>query len=1180
MSSVLDDFRKLPDFSAFEAFSKALWDNEAAVMVGAGFSKVCMRENDSPMPPLWGDFAKFMETSLGYTAGRGPDALRLAQEYRAQHGQDGLYRLIRQLVTDEQWEPSRLHRQLVELPWRDILTTNWDTLLERTSPRTPDRIYSCVRTVDDIARQRSPRIVKLHGSLPSHTPLVFTEDDFRRYPTQFAPFVNLAQQVMLENELCLLGFSGIDPNFLAWSGWVRDTLHISARRIRLIGVLNLTPAARILLEQRNVTPIDLGPLVKNFDPSQEHEQALVLFFAALAETKPPSPFEWKLGDDHFNVSTSVQDMDKATRGEVAAAWAADRAGYPGWVVGPYSEVLGLLSSHPTLRTADEKSEDHLRFAYERLWRHRTAGAWPRLADIEESDKYFDGAANTLAPSERTDLCINACSNWRVSRKWDHWSKWMKRLAAIPGDEPQLWHAYEIGLKAILDWDDAGVQKAADALTSSAPIWMMRRAGLLSALFQDKASADLYQAALMEVRRKLRSAPNSAWLISLEGWGSLFYSITHMGHTGDLTSHPERDSDETRLRYIGAKADPWDEISRHDRLALERTERNREDTENWELSFRTGRFKQADVRFYHDDECPFYGLLAMMERIGAPERSGPVNLFSNRLVAAYRALKDPNDDDLMTFLARYRGTDLKILDHILPRRRIARMNKESLETVRDGVVARIARMQTNQGRSRTDGHILFLFCLLARVIIRSESAKSLEIFRWCQNVLVSPGLLWTGYKECGEILKSAIEAMSDENRKTAIILSLEFKLPGEVGAVGGNRDRPEFINFDSQVIYRDWPESLDEFSSNEISGFTVEKAASRRIDQLIDLVQNGDRLNRTRALTRLQRFSQKLTEVQSAALKQAIWSRCDGDGWPADTDLLPSFYLTLPGRSRAEPLFFTTIVEAVAGGKISHDLLRTLRSGISESSMILDYGMLTACIETCVEWRPMAHEMDAIHSFFDDASQTETETAKEIGYALAQALLPAVTMENMTDDLALTIAKIPELEHIPTISAVAFHLGRLLPDMKDVGVDMIRAAIASRDLNRVNPTFVSIKHYVSAVNDGALFPNEIMELLLNMVEQRLQPGLGIAMNFIGDLIVADVMIQKNLDRLAKALPEVVQEYRYNQDRLSVPSLVVLPEVRRQAHRLIGLMVDAAPNLGTLKEELDLDPLPEVRRAHGL
>ena len=895
LSSVLDDFRNLPDFSAFEAFSKALWDNEAAVMVGAGFSRVCMREDDSPMPPLWGDFAKSMETSLGYTAGQGPDALRLAQEYRAQHGQDGLYRLIRKLVTDEQWEPSRLHRRLVELPWRDILTTNWDTLLERTSPKTPDRIYSCVRTVGDIAHQRSPRIVKLHGSLPSHTPLVFTEDDFRNYPTQFAPFVNLAQQVMLENELCLLGFSGIDPNFLAWSGWVRDTLHISARRIRLIGVLNLTPAARTLLAQRNVTPIDLGPLVKNLDPSHQHEQALVLFFDALAEIKPPSPFEWKLGVDHFNVSTSVQDMDRATRGEVAAAWAADRAGYPGWIVGPFSEVRGLLSSCPTLRTADEKPEDYLRFASERLWRHKTAGAWPRLADIGESDKYFDAAANTLAPSERTDLCITVCSHWRVTRKWDHWSKWMKRLAAIPGDESQLWHAYEIGLKAILDWDDAGVQKAADALNSKAPIWMMRRAGLLSALFQDKDSADLYQAALMEVRRKLRSAPKSAWLISLEGWAALFHQVTYRPLPGgDIISYPA-DSDETRLRYVAAKANPWDEILRRDRLVLERTERNRKDTEKWELSFRPGRFKRVDIWFYSDDECPFYGLLAMMEKIGAPERGGLVSFFSHRFVSAYRALKDPDDDDLMTFLARYRGGDPKILDYILPRICVARMNNESLKSVRDGVIARIERIQTAQSRSRRDGHLCFLFGLLARVIIRSESAKALEIFRWCQNVLVSPGLLWTGYKECGEILKSAIEAMSEEDRKTAIMLSLEFKLPSESGVVGDNRDRPESKHFDLQVIYEDWPEPLDEFLSIEISAFTVDIAASQRIDQLIDAVRNADKFDRMRALTRLQRLylSQKLTEKQSADLKQAIWSRCDDDGWPDDTDLLPCIYLTLP-----------------------------------------------------------------------------------------------------------------------------------------------------------------------------------------------------------------------------------------------------------------------------------------------
>lgn len=92
---------------------------------------------------------------------------------------------------------------------------------------------------------------------------------------------------MLESELCLLGFSGSDPNFLAWSGWVRDTLAQSARRIRLVGVLNLTPAARSLLEARNVTPIDLAPLVKHLHQSQRHEKALELFFGALIEAKPP-----------------------------------------------------------------------------------------------------------------------------------------------------------------------------------------------------------------------------------------------------------------------------------------------------------------------------------------------------------------------------------------------------------------------------------------------------------------------------------------------------------------------------------------------------------------------------------------------------------------------------------------------------------------------------------------------------------------------------------------------------------------------------------------------------------------------------------------------------------------------------------------------------------------------------
>ena len=76
-----------------------------------------------------------------------------------------------------------------------------------------------------------PRIVKLHGSLPSQFPLIVTEEDYRTYPTKFAPFVNTVQQAMMETVFCLIGFSGYDPNFLEWSGWVRDNLGASAPQI-------------------------------------------------------------------------------------------------------------------------------------------------------------------------------------------------------------------------------------------------------------------------------------------------------------------------------------------------------------------------------------------------------------------------------------------------------------------------------------------------------------------------------------------------------------------------------------------------------------------------------------------------------------------------------------------------------------------------------------------------------------------------------------------------------------------------------------------------------------------------------------------------------------------------------------------------------------------------------------
>ena len=71
-------------------------------------------------------------------------------------------------MRDDDFKPEDVHIRLLCLPWRDVFTTNWDTLLERSLTSVHERKYSIVRNKDEIPLADQPRIVKLHGSFPAH----------------------------------------------------------------------------------------------------------------------------------------------------------------------------------------------------------------------------------------------------------------------------------------------------------------------------------------------------------------------------------------------------------------------------------------------------------------------------------------------------------------------------------------------------------------------------------------------------------------------------------------------------------------------------------------------------------------------------------------------------------------------------------------------------------------------------------------------------------------------------------------------------------------------------------------------------------------------------------------------------------------------------------------------------
>ena len=200
----------------------------ASVMVGAGFSKNAVQ--NTPTNKKFLDWNALGDVFYERIYGKKPDkekylsVLRLAEEVESEYGRTSLNNLIKDSLPDKEYSPSELHEMLLRLNWRDVFTTNYDTLLERTQEKIYDKHYNVILNKGDLIYSTEPRIIKLHGSFPSTTPFVITEEDYRQYPKKSAIFVNTVQQSLIENVLCLIGFSGDDPNFLQWIGWIRDNI--------------------------------------------------------------------------------------------------------------------------------------------------------------------------------------------------------------------------------------------------------------------------------------------------------------------------------------------------------------------------------------------------------------------------------------------------------------------------------------------------------------------------------------------------------------------------------------------------------------------------------------------------------------------------------------------------------------------------------------------------------------------------------------------------------------------------------------------------------------------------------------------------------------------------------------------------------------------------------------------
>ncbi len=591
-----------------------LYDERASVLIGSGFSRNARKRRPEAAPmPTWEQLGRLLAKRLGRNSGRSTsaaDPVKLAQEFEDTFDRPALIDFLMKQVRDEEFVAGEAHIRLLKLPWRDVFTTNWDTLLERCS-RQHDLGFSVLEGPDGMSLVSPPRIVKLHGSFPHCSGLVATEEDYRTYSDDIAPFTNMARQAMMETTFLLLGFSGSDPNFKQWSGWVRDNLGAMAPRTYLAGWLALEESERQSLLRRNIVPIDLR-LHPNADSlpeceSRRHELATEWILQSLeapptyelqrwpepgaATTQAPSnpssidvaqpdgprPEPWpdSSGSDE---NDRLKEVKKNT-----AIWRHNRECYPNWLVLPFDAAPKMraltdsweeiiVEALPDLGDAAER----LSVLRELVWRRGTL-LDPLLRELEAPllglfDE-IDCVSRTIGGQRRDELEWGA-----VTEQWKAVAAYLITSARHSFDrgtfdlrvarlEPFLAEDYELSqrlhheecLWALnkQDWGRLEQLLSRWELGDGDPAWHLRKAALLIELNETEAALRLIDE-VIEAVRGWRADTASMAEPSMEAWALWLRHVL----AGDPLGSPY----ERWREFAPYRCDLLGDIRRHERAA--------------------------------------------------------------------------------------------------------------------------------------------------------------------------------------------------------------------------------------------------------------------------------------------------------------------------------------------------------------------------------------------------------------------------------------------------------------------------------------------------------------------------------------------------------------------------------------------------------------------------------------
>lgn len=1199
---------ELPDLPAIKQIVGALWGSAetrgAAVLVGAGFSRNAKLA--SPMsrkPPLWSNFSRIMREALyGNKESTISDPLKLAEEYKAALGPTALDNLIYELVPDSEWRPGIRHSKLVDLPWTDILTTNWDTLLERAAELTErEDTYDVVRAIADIPRTRSPRVVKLHGSMPSNRPFIFTEEDFRTYPKRFAPFVNLVQQVLMENELCLLGFSGDDPNFLQWSGWIRDQLGDSARRIYLVGVLNLSPPERKYLEARKVTPVDLAPTVLEIDAEDQHSAAVDLFLNFLRDSRPKPAWKWlsDLGSMRsqqligMSMNESGSDALVPAFRQLISHWRGEREGYPGWLVCPSADRRRIRSEignpeHMLRRVWDRlQNPDRDAALYEIAWRLNVAffsfSDWCRGLLVNT----LDDSASTLSRRQRREI---AAILLRISREERNHALFERCVAFLQnnGDSDAdvfATVAYEKGLKARDQLNYPEIGRLLPTINGDDPAWKLRRAALHYELGEFEKASALVIEGREEVRRRFFRDRKSIWNISRLAWAQFIARASKLNANQSQTDDPPEVFSE---RFARNKCVPWDELDELDSEINDEFQQKTEAAQREEPGFEAGTYRQS-VRWSSSVGWAVHNTLRVMDIVGLPTTVGSVDVMRSRMARAVGLSISNNEGELLNVIRVLGGPSDRLIEQAFSRIEVARIPLPVVQKlihilweaidfgrVRAAEQARVV-LQPGLGNFWVE-RLRVLAEVLSRLVVRLDSEKAVDAFRKAASIVAASDFVyWTLFEPFGNLLQRSLLAVSPQHRKLLVLEILELPLPDERGLKAATADRGPLD---------EWPEVMARLPIDPAGRRSDEGRFAARVSVLNSKVSNGDRLTRGRAAIRLARLQLvgSLNEQESISFGQALWSRRQSDETlPQDTGVLAHVLFDIPGHDKEEVkrVFRSNVLDKLWPGLQSPETLTEVVGATRRRSNGFRPFQLTTeealrLFRLILDWqpRPVAIDLD----------QYNSKMTEILGRALIEAVLPFVDLKSLGEE------RIEELFNKVEAGTLTFAV-IALPDiialnssLQNRCIEIIHRAGFSRQRDVVFYALSAVDRWRLLSKEGTIptVPQRLTHTVIATVAGTQEGWLSSALYVAGKLLEDGLLNESDRRELSFSLDRLRTETAYSSWDTSDPRSINVTHVRAACVRL----AESLRKAGIIDEAVTLwintakdDPIPEVRYALG-